>query len=153
MAELSDDEILKRSEEIKHRRRFDEQIKKLPKYLQGGKIVNGSGLKHDNIFYITDMDEITHEVDVVETCVYIRELQRGESTPFIIVSKPDTANVPAGYNTGIYVPDHLNIAINWGGGKKGDVKVIIDSDEFPVEVILRDSEKRMTLRDERNDHE
>lgn len=117
MAELGDDEILKRAEEIRHRRSFDEQIKKLPKYLQGGRIVHGSGLNHDNIFYITDMDELTHEVDVAETCVYVRELQRGESTPFIIVSKPDPSSTPPGYNTGIYVPDHLHIAINWGEEK------------------------------------
>jgi len=149
MTELSDNEILKRAELIIYKRRFDEQIKGLPKFLQGGRIANNSKFDDSARFYVTDVNEITHEVDVAETCVYFREI-RGDSYPFIIIHKPDPSNTPEGYNTGIYIPDHLHVAISWGNdGKKGDVKVIIDSDEFPIEVILRDSEKNMTHEDER----
>lgn len=143
-------EIIARAAEIQRKYSFNSQIEKLPEYLQGGTVPSKDLDKNPEFFLVDIMtSKLTHHVSLSDSCVYFREL-RGDIHPFIIIHQPDSSNVPEGYDSGIYIPDHLHIAINWGdSGEKGDVKVIIDSDEFPCTVVLRDSEKALTVIDER----
>lgn len=144
---MSLDEFSKRDLEMElMHRSVEEKVKKLPAFLQG-KVVRDE-MEHFIIFDL--VAEIpTHQLSASRNCGYFRPIVNGESPHMLILGEPDHSadNISEDYLTEVYVCDHAKIFIK--GAKKDRMTILIEDDEFPVDIIVKlyNKETKVTVDD------